>query len=69
MQKKISLPLSTFLPPFQAIFELSIAIDMNTIVNSNIRLGTQFIAVDINVIANSNVKLAIHFLFNIMKSK
>ena len=31
---------------------------MNTIVNSNVTLGTQFIVVDINVIANSNVKLA-----------
>lgn len=37
------------------------AIDINTIVNSNVKLGTQFIVVDINVIDNSNVELVDHF--------
>ena len=59
MRKKFSLSFSIFLVTFQPIVELSIAIDMNAIANSNVKVGAQFITVDRNIIANSNVKLAI----------
>ena len=64
MRKKFSLPFSIFLPTFQPIFELCIAIYMNVIANPNVKSGTQFIAVDRNVIANLNVKLSIALYCN-----
>ena len=61
---QFSLLSSIFLVTFQPIFELSIAIDMNAIANSNVKLGAQFITVHMSTIANSNVKLAIALYCN-----
>ena len=61
---KLSLLFSIFLVTFQPIVELSIAIDMNAIANSNVKLGTHFITVYLSAIVNSNIKLAIALYCN-----
>ena len=65
---ELSLLFSIFLVTFQPIFELSIAIDMNAIANSNVKLGAQFIVIDRNVIDNSNVKVAIALFLQCIQS-